>query len=359
MAQHSLLVVEDDTSLSYLITRLLERAGYQVTTAIAGSQALNHYQQGDFDLLLVDLRLPDTDGLTLLEEVKELDPEARVVIMTAFGSKETAVNAFRKGAVEYIEKPFENQDLLDVVEKNVQGARQSLQGDLRLMSLASIVQVNCEERNQSRLRVKHRGREGLIYFRDGEVVHAELGDLGGEQAVFGMLGWEEGTFQVEMDVSAPVRTINTGWSGLLLEGMRRLDERGEGWDPDQPEAAQQQESRQGDNMAVRVARALHGIAGLESVLIISPEGAVLAAEMPEMPEQEPELSLFIKDYNLALGEIIRGGQPQRLVITGEDAIKLYIPLGEDVIYCQLESRVSVGSIWRAVQTILRRYRSLA
>jgi CheY-like chemotaxis protein len=356
----SILVVEDDANLAYVLTRLLERNGYQVVSAVAGTQGVNKYRRGNFDLALVDYRLPDIDGLVVLDEIRRFDPEARVVLMSAYGDKETVVQAFRLGAVEYLEKPFENQTLLDMVDKLLQGEQDSLQGSLEMMSLASIIQLNCEERNQSRLRIRRQGREGLIYFKDGEVVHAEVGTVTGERAVYELLSWDRGRFQMEQGISPPLRTVNTGWSGLLLEGMRRIDETGEGLDPDWDEQDEQPDPQQAapDSQTgpLRLARALKGVNGVLGVMICSLANDDLIVEQDVLPEQQPMLTKFLVQRALSLGRLIKAGDPQRLVLKGAEQTTLIIARGTEIIKCDLSPRASVDSVWKSLQTVLRRYR---
>ncbi len=98
-------------------------------------------------------------------------------------------------------------------------------GDLRDMDLTSIIAVNCNEMKQARLVVRHEGREASIFFQGGNIVHMSLESLEGDDVIYEVLGWEEGIFQLERGVPTPKRTVNAGWSELLLQGMQRLDER--------------------------------------------------------------------------------------------------------------------------------------
>jgi hypothetical protein len=100
----------------------------------------------------------------------------------------------------------------------------AVSGDLRDMDLSSIISINCNEMNQARLLVQHHGRKASIYFEDGNIVHMSLGAVEGEEVMREIVGWKEGRFDLEQGVAAPRRTVTTGWSALLLEGMRRLDE---------------------------------------------------------------------------------------------------------------------------------------
>jgi hypothetical protein len=101
----------------------------------------------------------------------------------------------------------------------------AVKGDLTDMDLTSIIAVNCNQMNQARLVIRHEDREASIFFQDGNIVHMSLESLEGEDVIYEVLGWEGGMFELERDVPSPERTVNAGWSELLLQGMQRLDER--------------------------------------------------------------------------------------------------------------------------------------
>ncbi len=101
----------------------------------------------------------------------------------------------------------------------------AVKGDLRDMDLTSIIAVNCNQMNQARLVIRHEDREAHIFFEDGNIVHMSLESLEGEDVIYEVLGWEGGMFELERDVPSPKRTVNAGWSELLLQGIQRLDER--------------------------------------------------------------------------------------------------------------------------------------
>lgn len=92
------------------------------------------------------------------------------------------------------------------------------------MSVADIIQVNCQDRKTASVTLKSQGNEAVIFFKDGVVVHAYTGSLSGEEAIYSILSWDDGEFNLEVGVQAPESTIKRNWSGLLLEGARRLDE---------------------------------------------------------------------------------------------------------------------------------------
>ncbi|MEX2610557.1 MAG: sigma-54 dependent transcriptional regulator [Gemmatimonadota bacterium] len=100
------LVVDDEELLLRSATRILEAEGYVVTAVTRGQEALDRLQRRPFDLLLTDLALPDVDGMTLLRETRSLDTPPLVVIITAFASVESSLEAVRSGAYDYLPKPF-------------------------------------------------------------------------------------------------------------------------------------------------------------------------------------------------------------------------------------------------------------
>ncbi len=114
--QPLILVAEDEDLMRAIVTRLLEDAGYRVAGVPSAEEALEVFAADDVAVTLTDIRMSGMDGLTLLDRVKDIDPEALVVVMTAFSSVDSAVAALRKGAYDYITKPFVNEDLLQSVK---------------------------------------------------------------------------------------------------------------------------------------------------------------------------------------------------------------------------------------------------
>jgi len=118
-ARARLLVVDDEQTQREMLGKILGRAGFAVETASDGNQALALLRQQTFDLLLTDQRMPGMDGLELLAQVQRLDTRLPVVLMTAYGSVSTAVEAMKRGAADYLTKPFERDELLLVVDKAI------------------------------------------------------------------------------------------------------------------------------------------------------------------------------------------------------------------------------------------------
>jgi DNA-binding NtrC family response regulator len=111
-----ILVAEDEDLMRAIISRLLEEAGYRVAAVGSAEEALEVFAAGDVSVTLTDIRMAGMDGLTLLDRIKDVDPEALVIVMTAYSSVDSAVAALRKGAYDYVTKPFVNEDLLQSVK---------------------------------------------------------------------------------------------------------------------------------------------------------------------------------------------------------------------------------------------------
>jgi two-component system NtrC family response regulator len=147
-ARARLLVVDDEQTQREMLERILARAGFCVRTASDGKQALELLQADDFDLLLTDQRMPVVDGLQLLEQAQRLQPRLPVVLMTAYGTVSTAVEAMKRGAADYLTKPFDRDELLLVVDKAIRQRRledevASLHGVLKdRTQLGSIIGVS-------------------------------------------------------------------------------------------------------------------------------------------------------------------------------------------------------------------------
>ncbi|MBD3267639.1 response regulator [bacterium] len=110
-----ILVVDDERGMCHILKRMLTDQGYSVDTANSAEDALIQFPKDDYGLAMIDIRMPGMDGLQLLDKVKELSPDTAVIMMTAYGTVETAVTAMKKGAYEYITKPFNNDEVIHII----------------------------------------------------------------------------------------------------------------------------------------------------------------------------------------------------------------------------------------------------
>ena len=119
MSKPAILVVEDEELMRSILRRLLEEAGYNVFTADSAETALGLFPENDIAVTLTDIKMGGMDGIELLSQIKAIDENALVIIMTAYSSVDSAVAALRSGAYDYVTKPFVNEDLLQTVKNAI------------------------------------------------------------------------------------------------------------------------------------------------------------------------------------------------------------------------------------------------
>ena len=112
-----ILVVDDEEHIRKILTIILDKEGYTTQAAASAQEALDLMGRTSFDAVITDLRMPGMDGLKLLDRLKSLDPDLIVIIVTAFSTVETAIEAMKQGAHDYISKPFREEEILLVLEK--------------------------------------------------------------------------------------------------------------------------------------------------------------------------------------------------------------------------------------------------
>lgn len=169
-----------------------------------------------------------------------------------------------------------------------------LQGRLKEMSLTNLIQVSCQEMRAAHLTIAHKGQTGEIYFSDGQVVHAAAGSRIGEEAIYEMLAWDDGTFTLEKDVYAPDKSVHTNWPELLLEGMKRAAE----WKTDEREA---EHTMNPDTLAQ-----LKAIEGVTGAVIAASDGVVLATDVPDSDgEREAAVTVFVGGAANHIGDALQ------------------------------------------------------
>src|SRR5499426_3891468 len=120
MQTAKILVADDEVNLRRVLTAMLKRDGHEVVQASSGAEAMEHI--GDVDVVITDLRMPGADGMEVLRTASKNYPHVPVIMITAYGSVGQAVEAIKAGAFDYIEKPFEQDQIRTIVDKAVRQA---------------------------------------------------------------------------------------------------------------------------------------------------------------------------------------------------------------------------------------------
>jgi two-component system chemotaxis response regulator CheB len=220
------LIVDDEETLTWSMARSLskDKDNYEVLIANNGGEALNFLEKNKIDLVISDIRMPDINGLDLLVKIKKEYPQTKVIIMTAYGSADVQKEANQRGSLYYVEKPFEISDLRKIIIDLI-GKKKGFRGKVFGLQLTDIIQINCLSRLTTALIITRDGEKGVIYLNEGEIIHAECGEQKGTDAFYKILDWQEGEFVSNVGVTPPIQTIYQNWEHLLVEAMRRNDDK--------------------------------------------------------------------------------------------------------------------------------------
>src|SRR5579863_8328062 len=243
VAKQKLLLVDADPRSVRVLEVSLKKAGYSVTTATDGLDALAKIESLTPDLVLSDTRLPKLDGYTLVRKLKERNEWAAIpiVFLTSQKSIEDKIRGLELGVEDYLTKPIFVRELIArvnlLIAKRTQeniaankagpmSGRTRFAGSTSDMAVVDLLQTFEVSRKSGIVHLRSSGQEGHVYFRDGKVVDAELGRLRGEEAIYRALIWNEASFEVELKSINNEDVIGGSTQAILMEGMRRVDEWG-------------------------------------------------------------------------------------------------------------------------------------
>lgn len=248
MAKRNVLLVDADPRSLRVLEVTLRQAGHNLTIARDGAQGWERLLELVPDLLIADTRLPKLDGYELVKRMKDLPDGALVPVLflTQQRSVEDKIRGLELGVEDYLSKPIFVRELLGRVETmfarsaqralalgRASGSLAQSSGHLRDLSVVDLLQTFEGARKSGILRVALAARDavsdvpdmsGRVYFRAGRAVDAELGRLRGEEAIYRMLVWRDGTFEVELGDVSRADLIGQPTQAILMEGLRRADE---------------------------------------------------------------------------------------------------------------------------------------
>ncbi len=238
MSKQSLLLVDGDTRSLRVLEVSLRKAGFTVTPASSVQDALDKLELHAPDLIISETTFTDGDGFELRRRVRATEEwgEIPFIFLTAESAIENKIRGLELGVDDYLTKPIYIKEIVTRINILLQkrqrvrfeerkDGRTRFAGRVTDMPVVDVIQTIEISRKSGVIQfVGERGRQVVIYFRDGKVIDAEAGTLQGEDAVYRLLTWSEGEFEVVFRTVRRREVITTSSQGLLMEGMRRLDE---------------------------------------------------------------------------------------------------------------------------------------
>lgn len=199
--------------------------------ATSAGEALSILQDHPASLVVIDIEMPVVDGLQFLNLVHRKHPNISKVVLTGFATDEHRAACLSGGAELFLEKPRTPDDLQSILATLHELARlqpeEGFRGVLRRVGLTDIIQMECLSRHSVILFVSTEAGHGEVFIKDGNIIHAQSGELTGEAAFNHVLGMKGGEFDLRPFAEPPSRTVEGQWEFLLMEAARQADEQAE------------------------------------------------------------------------------------------------------------------------------------
>ncbi len=231
-----ILLAEDNPALLDLMRKGMEHLG-DVITARDGADALRKISEQPPDLVVADYRMPNVDGAALFEKLRSAETTRQVPLIFVASRKDIEERLqLMAGAVEdYIVKPFFLKDLVSRAKKVVDRIRLEklqrgatrpgvIQGRLEEMNVIDLCQSLEMGQKSCRLTLRSGERECSLFFQNGQILDASLGALRGDEAVYQIVLWNEGEFEIDFSMAPSRQTTTRSTQGLLMEALRLVDE---------------------------------------------------------------------------------------------------------------------------------------
>jgi CheY-like chemotaxis protein len=230
-----ILLVDDNPMVLGMLQQALSALG-EVTVATDAADALLKAIDEVPDILISDYRMPGMDGRQLLEKLKSRPATAGISVILMASKADISERFSMQDPIEdYLEKPFFLKDATHKIKRVVdrialeklskaESTDGILRGNLSQMNVIDLVQSLEMGRKSCLLIMTNRGDKCEIYFDQGQAKHATYGAITGDEAVFKVLRWTEGNFQIDFNGKSSLETTTLNTQGLLMEGLRLLDE---------------------------------------------------------------------------------------------------------------------------------------
>ncbi len=229
-----------------------------------------------------------------------------------------------------------------------------LRGTLKDLHPSDLIQMQCQAGGTSLLRVQRGTETILLYFTGGQIVHAESARTRGAEAVYELLTWEEGDFEVQAaPAGAPEQTITTPWTALVMEGLRRWDEARAASSSDAPRKEEPMAEETRRDKLTRILRTLVDTSGdINGVALVSQDGLIMAASLPADVDQARVGAVAAAILNLSnrsIAQLKRGGLRQ-VTLQGDDGYVIITNAGPNAVLVGLTGKdVNLGMAFLEVR----------
>ncbi len=232
----------------------------------------------------------------------------------------------------------------------------ALQGNLRDMSVADLIQQYGQDQKTAQLTITHNNQQATLFFKGGTVAHAALGAHQGEEVVYRILQWETGEFSLETGIEPPAVTIQRSWSGLLLEGARRLDEESYTKETEEivvKETQPMATKRKSDLLAEILADLLRDSADIVGAGVVGTDGLVYSANVP-FKDMEEDMVGAAAAAALGLSKRsaaqLKRGNFTRTLIQGDEGNVIIVNLNPETLLVALTpAAVNLGMAFAEVR----------
>jgi len=225
------LFVDDEVAFLETVRELmsvLSEGRWEILTASSASQAFGILQAQPVDLAIIDMQMGVMDGIQMLSLLNRGYPNVQKVVLTGFVTEKHRTACLSNGAELYLEKPTNPagwQSLYGVLNELVKlHSEDGFRGVLRRVGLQDVIQMECLARSSSILEISNAGATGRIFIETGQIVHAEVGAVIGEDAFNQLMALSGGQFALKPFTEPTARSVNGQWEFLLMEAARKTDE---------------------------------------------------------------------------------------------------------------------------------------
>ena len=226
-----ILVVDPTQSHGSSMVLRLSNDGYEVEVVADAREAVESVSKSRVDLVVSEANLPGTEGLKICRGIRQNAATAHIpfLFLMAGEGERLAAECLEAGADDFLKKPVDSEMLSLKIQRMLAmkappEAKRGVRSFLTEMNSADFIQSLSAGEKDVEIDLEHRGERGKIYMQPGQIIHADTDSLSGEEALYSLMTWEEGEFQILPCSNFPSRTIHAPTMSLLIEGARLVDE---------------------------------------------------------------------------------------------------------------------------------------